>query len=386
MKGKENSCISKFIFNRQIVNLLCVAIIFFVSSCSTPAESQPDIPTSSDTPAPITTFDPISGNSSKLTLTDIHDTMPPPTINALSIFKDSSSDLLSLFIGSLILTMAAQGFYSIRKSSRLAKLLKCPGKPLEKSEQTRLDNLLSSGKRFHNWGFVFSAALLGLSALDEFKEFIFPTGQIIVPVIQTSVFIYFLVLISLMVTDRFFYMAYPWLLLDTRRPPYDWLLLGLRIDKKYMVGLWFYVPLLISSIGLSTILVNESVYGPTFSYITILLAGWVLVHFPRGVKFYSYLISERLDHRGGLATLSIFFLYHYRLIRLFAFSFLMLSPFIYAIPNWRTEAIEKFITILLIIYGFIWILRSIAGFKIVYHWIDRKGKKFNFPTKSSHYK
>lgn len=294
-------------------------------------------------------------------------------------------DVFKWILNSLIIALSASAFYSATKGSKFFDLLQIAGDPLSESEQARLDKLLASGKHYHNLSIVLAGVLLALSALENFQEYAAPFGDIVIPSVQTAIGLYLLVILALIATDRFSAMAYPWLALDKRRPPYDWLLMGLGIEKKYRIGMWFYLPLLVSSVGLTIILKEEAVVPEGVTVSTFLLSGWGLVYLPRTISYYAYLLTERLDHRGGSATFSMYLLYWYRLIRLAIFSVYMAVPVLVVIPRWRTPQVETFIQGLTLFFAVLYVVTGIAGIKKIYRWIDRLGLKRGFPITSAHY-
>jgi hypothetical protein len=285
----------------------------------------------------------------------------------------------------LFIVLSASAPYSTTKGRKFFDLLQVSGDPLAESEQSRLDKLLASGKRYHSLSILLSGILFALSALENFQEYTAPFGDIVIPSVQTATGLYLLVIIALIATDRFFAMAYPWLLLDKRRPPYDWVLMGLGIEKKYRIGTWFYLPLLVSSVALAIVLKEEAVVPEGIATSTFLLSGLGLVYLPRTISYYAYLLNERLDHRGGSATFSIYLLYWYRLIRQAIFSVYITIPVLIAIPRWRTPQVETFCQYLTWSFGVLYVIRGIAGIKKIYRWIDRQGPKRGFPLTSDHY-
>lgn len=294
-------------------------------------------------------------------------------------------DAFKWILGGLVAGLSASAFYSITKGSRLFDLFQVSEDPLSESEQVRLDKLLASGKRYHNLSILLSGILLALSALENFQEYTAPFGDIVIPSVQTAIGLYLLVIFTLIATDRFLTMAYPWLQLDERRPPYDWVLMGLGIGEKHLTGIWFFLPLLVSSIGLTIILKEEAVVPETVTVLTFLISGLGLVSLPRMVSYYAYLLIERLDHRGGSATFSIYLLYWYRLIRQVIYSVYIAIPVLIVIPRWITPQVETFIGYLTLFFAVLFVIRTIASIKKVYRWIDRLGLKRGFPTTSAHY-
>ncbi len=298
-----------------------------------------------------------------------------------------NDDILKLFLNFVAILISVGGYYSLRRGNRIFDLLPIVGDPLTDAEEQRLDRLLETGKKYHYLAFAVSGLLIALSSLQSFLQFLAPFGGLAFPKIQTAVLLFALVVILLIATDRMFLMAYPWLLFDKRRPPYDWVIFGLRINRTYNIGLWLYVPLAISSIAMSVILGTIQVKGwEGLTFTVFLLVGVGLTFLPKTIYYWHYLISEKLDHRGGLATYSIYLLYWYRLIRQVIYSLFIALPVIEIIPAWNNYQMDTLYKEALIVFFVLYILRMIAGIKKVYKWIDKRGLKYGFPATSNHYK
>lgn len=281
------------------------------------------------------------------------------------------------------MTMMSSSYYYIMKSGNLFSLLKRIGNPLSESEEKRLDELLTSIRNYHSLAIIISGILLALSTLEDFGEFLAPFGNIRFPSTQTALSLYILVIILLLITDYMLLMAYPWLGLDQRRPPFAWFGLGLDFQKSYPFSVWFTIPLLISSLGMVGILSNAQ--ENVISISTVIVAGFGLVYFPRTIYYTWYFIQKREDHRGGSATFSIQLLQVYRYIRQVIYTIYIASPIVNLIPSWK----EGYNYILLIsagVYLILFLARWIFSLKRIYRKIDLLGKKFGFPIVSNHYK
>lgn len=268
-------------------------------------------------------------------------------------------------------------------SSKLFTLIKRVGNPLIDSEQKRLDDLLATGRTYHFTALMVSGILLALSTLDNFGEFLAPFGNISFPSVQTALGLYVLVIVLLIATDYILLMAYPWLSLDERRPPFAWLILGLDYQKSYPISFWLYVPILIASLGMVGILIKNA--STTLSIGGAVISGLALVYFPRTIYYMAYFIEKREDHRGGSLTLSMYLLYLYRYFRQIVYTLLIAAPIIYLIPAWK----DGYTMVLLIagcFYIVVFVLRRIGSIKKVYRWIDHLGKRFGFPTESKNYR
>lgn len=250
---------------------------------------------------------------------------------------------------------------------------------LTREEQRRLDDLLSAARRFHYSAFIFSGLSLALVSIDTLEGFELPIGGVVVPTLQTIVGLYLLVLVFVLVSERLFAMAYPFLKMDKRRPPFAWIALGSRDPSIRSVTFWLVVPVLICAIATATLLDAKDVSGFTLSF-----AGVLFILLPRTVGGYWYLIGNRLDHRDGAATFSIWLLYWYRLVRDLWIIVFMFAPVVAVVPKWRGP-VWKVTYPFMILGGGVYILRTIAAFPFVYRLIDRLGKRFGFPVNSKHY-
>ncbi len=261
-----------------------------------------------------------------------------------------------------------------------------PITPLTEAEKTRLDRLLDSGKRFHNFGFVFAGILIALSSLNNFENFSAPFGEIIFPKIQTSLGLYLLCVISLIVSDRYFLMAYPWVSIDDRRPSYDWVVMGLSFERSRFSGFIFQLPMQIASIGTAIILSSDTKTSELASFSALLISGIGLGYLPRSFYYLSHLLDIREDHRGGTVTLSMYFLYWYRMIRQVVYSFYLFLPIIFIIPQWQSKQFYSLIFYLTITIGVAYLIRMLCSSKFIYQRIDKFGIRFGFPATSHNYK
>ncbi len=250
---------------------------------------------------------------------------------------------------------------------------------LTREEKDRLDNLLSAARRFHYFAFVFAGLSLALSSMEKISTFTLPIVNIVIPDLQAIVGIYLLVLILTLACERLFNMAYPWLKIDRRKPPFAWIALGSREITVRSVSFWLMLPVLICAISTAISLELKDYTG-----LLLIIAGVFFVMLPKTTSNYWYLIRKRLDHRGGAATLSMWLLYWYRLERGLSITALWFAPIVGVIPKWR-QPIFNFIVPLFYFGGTIYIIRIICGFPFIYKRIDLLGKKFGFPVKSEHY-
>lgn len=297
-------------------------------------------------------------------------------------FITSAWEFLRIFF---LMTLCSSAYYSIMRSFKIYDNLfkETPVGDLTSDEQTRLDNLLSNAKKYYSYSVILSGVSLLISTLETFIGYKFPYGELEIPKEQTVLGLYVLSVLFLMLTDRFFLMSLPWLRLDKRRPPYDWLVMGFSFEKKIRVGFWYSIPLIISSISSGILFGKEN---DALGYFSFYIAGYGLIHSPRIIYYWSHLISEKLDHRGGVSTMSMNLLYRYRLIRQFIYSFYYVYPLILVIPNWNSTTVSTFYSYTIGIWGFLYIIREVGGIKRLRNWIDKKGKRFGFAIESQHYK
>lgn len=283
------------------------------------------------------------------------------------------------------ISMSASALYSLGNSAKVYDKLfeDSPVEPLDVSEQLRLDALLTSAKKSYNFSFLIAGLTLLLSSLNTFTTFQLPYGELQIPKEQTALGLFFLVTFFLAYTDRLFLMALPWIRLDKRRPPYDWVILGFSFEKDIRLGFWFSIPLLLTSVSTSLML-QDSV--ETWSFVFFQLAGMGFVLSPRVVYYLSYLIRQKLDHRGGVSTLSMNLLYRYRLIRQYLYFLFFFYPLTLIIPNWGKDSFIETLEYLTVFFAILYVLRMICGSKRIYRLIDKAGKKYGFVIESAHYK
>jgi len=249
---------------------------------------------------------------------------------------------------------------------------------LNEQEQERLDQLLTSARNFHYISFILTGLSLAMLSIDNPKGISLPIFSFELPSIQASVAIYFIALIMAMLTDILFSMAYPWMEIDMRRPPFAWFALGHNISYK-RTTLWIILPAFLCGIFSSFHLKGDYVgMGLIYSSVGV-------IFLPRGIRMYRDLINSKKDHRGGPATFSIYLLHWHRLIRQTIMTFAFLLAVFAAIPKWWNGLVPIFL-FLLILFGVGYAVRVIGGIPFMYRWIDKLGKKHGFPIESRHYK
>lgn len=259
------------------------------------------------------------------------------------------------------------------------------GEELTSAEQLRVDQLLGSGKRYFNIAVAISLLSLAFTTLEEPPPFQIPFGEIVFPGFQTLFGMHTLALLLLVVSKRMFLMAYPWLRHDNRRPPFDWVVIGLATSTSYRIGAWFYVPVLLSSIGLGYGLGEPEAGSGALSAGLVLTVSIAVTRMPKSIYYWSYFVSSRLDERGGRATLSIYLLYSLRLLRqLFLISFLA-YPLLLIVPAWSIIPIEDVMNLVAPVVLILYFKRWIGSTPAVYRRIDRLGLRFGFPVESRHY-
>jgi len=251
---------------------------------------------------------------------------------------------------------------------------------LTKEEQVRLDALLAAARRFHYSAFVLSGISLALSSLQAFDSLTLPFGDVVVPKLQATVAIYILVLVLILAASRLFNMAYPWMKKDMRRPPFPWVALSSGETTRRSMASWLVLPGIICGIATASSLEVKDITGITLSFLALLF-----VFLPSSIERDWYLISNRLDHRGGRATFSIWLLHCYRFAFGLAFTGLYFAPVIAVVPKWRGPIIQVFFLLFLTALA-MYMVRQLAGIRFVYRRIDGLGRRFGFPVTSKHYK
>lgn len=303
--------------------------------------------------------------------------------NSLSI----TNQYVKLAFYLTVLFVGPSAYYSLfNYSKKILALYIPPNTPLTEAEKARLDRLLDSGKRFHNLGFVFAGILIALSSLNNFENFSAPFGEIIFPKLQSSLGLYLLCIILLAISDRYFLMAYPWVLIDDRRPSYDWIVMGLSFERSRFSGFIFQLPVQIAAIGTAIILGSDTNTSEFASFSVLLISGIGLGYLPRSFYYLAHLLDMREDHRGGTVTLSIYLLYWYRMIRQVLYSFYLFLPTVFIIPQWHSKQFYSLIFYLTMTVGIAYLIRMFCSSKFIYKRIDKLGIKFGFPATSRNYK
>jgi hypothetical protein len=250
---------------------------------------------------------------------------------------------------------------------------------LSKEEQERLDGLLGAARRFHYWAFILAGLSLLVSSLEGFAEIELPIVKLSIPALQANVGIYVLVQALTIATERLYSMARGWLSLDTRRPPFAWVALSSRRWNGRSVLLWLALPAVLCAIATGVTLGAGDLSG-----LGLASAGALVVLIPGTAGSEWYLLRNRLDHRGGPATFSIWLLYWYRFVRLVLWSSVFFLPVPAVVPRWR-HGLLTIIGWCLLVSVPLMVARFLAGLPPLYRRIDRAGRRFGFPTESKHY-
>ena len=297
-----------------------------------------------------------------------------------------NDQVLKYVLAFVVLVLFSSAYYSLFKgSTRILMLFQTVEEPLTEAEQARLDKLLESGKRYHNLSFVTAGILIAISGLESFQGFAAPFGDLTFPKLQTSIGLFLLVIALLIISDRFFLMAYPWLRVDKRRPPYPWIAMGLNFERSLFSGFIFYLPATISAIASTIILGDEPEANGIITFSLLSFSGFGLVYVPRTIYYWMHVIDQRIDHRGGSATLSMYLLYWYRLIRQIIYPLFIIAPVVLIIPRWRDSQFSTLLVIAAITFAVLYVIRMIGGIKAVYRRIDQLGRRLGFPIVSNHY-
>jgi hypothetical protein len=167
---------------------------------------------------------------------------------------------------------------------------------------------------------------------------------------------------------------------DNRRPPFAWIALSPQDSTLRSVTLWLMLPIVICGVSTAISLDKKDFTGLGLSFIGLLFFAT-----PRLVERHWYLITKRLDHRGGPATLSMWLLYWCRLLRSVILTICLFPTVIAVVPKWRSP-VWDISSPMVIFMAAIVILRLIGGIPFIYRRIDRLGSRSGFPVESKHYK
>jgi hypothetical protein len=249
---------------------------------------------------------------------------------------------------------------------------------LSSAEYERVDELLASARKFHYLSFILAGLSLLFSSIEEFGSFSLPLGDVVIPKTQTAVGIYIIVILMNMAAFRLFMMAFPFLKVDKRRPPFAWIAMGSCGSSQRLIIIWLMIPVVISAVAAAITVIGD------ITGLGLCFAGLFTILLPRTISEHINLINNRRDHRGGPSTYSMHLLYVYRLSRQILVTIWLFIPILAIIPKWRNSLLP-FITISVIAIAPIFVLRIICGIPFVYKRIDKYGTKFGFPEKSEHY-
>ncbi|MFN8414105.1 MAG: hypothetical protein U0Z26_17125 [Anaerolineales bacterium] len=286
-----------------------------------------------------------------------------------------------------VLLIGSSSYYSLFKYSRkILALFITPTESLTEAEQNRLDRLLESGKKFHNFSFVIAGILAALSTLGNFDKFSAPFGEIVFPKLQTSIGLFLLCVVLLVASDRYFLMSYPWVSAEERRPHYDWMVKGLKIERRLFSSFIFNLPMQIAALGTVVILGTDININKVITFSALLFTGFGILYLPRNFYYWFHLIDTREDHRGGSVTLSVYLLYWYRVIRQILYSIYLLLPILLVIPQWQNTAFFTLFIYSVLVFGVFYIIRTICSIKFIYQRIDKLGVRHGFSKTSQHYK
>jgi hypothetical protein len=141
----------------------------------------------------------------------------------------------------------------------------------------------------------------------------------------------------------------------------------------------------IAAIGATIILGTDANAAKIVTASVLSFTGFGLLYLPRTIYYWNHLVDVREDHRGGIATFSIYLLYRYRLIRQFLYSIYIFLPIVVVIPQWRKPQLITIIVYSTVAFGVIYVVRMCCSIKFVYRKIDKLGLRFGFSTVSKHY-
>lgn len=241
--------------------------------------------------------------------------------------------------------------------------------PLSEREQDRVDSLLSSARTLNYLSFIIAGISLSLSSLDDSAGIKLPVGDLTLPSTQAAVGAYIVSIILAVVSEQLFRMAYIWLPLDPRRPPFAWFPLGAGKTNQTLVTLLLFTPVIGTAIAAAMTLGNDPLG------ITLLISGFFLSRIPDVVGRYVKLLRNRTDLRGGKATLSIWLLYWLRIVRMLVFTAMLLFPVLAVIPKWRAQMLRAAV-VATVIAGVIEAIRALGG--LIHKQIDQVGLRYGF--------
>lgn len=256
-------------------------------------------------------------------------------------------------------------------------LIDVPDGDLTKEELGRLDSLLSSARGFHYTSFTIAGISLVLSSFES-TGFQLPIGDIEIPKLQTTIGLYFLVLILSICAEKLFYMALPWLKVDKRRIPFAWIALSSRKSSlvPYFI-FWLVIPPIVA--GIST---AASLDDPNLPGFVLCFLGLFFIVAPMNIEREIYCIKNRVDSRGRPVTLTKWIYYWEKLLGSIAMTFFYFSVVLVLLPKWY-EILSQPAKVFVVVWLLSMLLRFISSFKIVSRRIDRYGKSIGFRVEES---
>ncbi len=255
---------------------------------------------------------------------------------------------------------------------------RCQAK-LSDEEKLRLDNLLKVSRWFNYAAITLAGISLIISLTDNQSDVKIPLGEITIPRIEATAFIYLLVILFSIASDRFFELSKKWIEKDNRRVPFAWIALNSSNPSFGLVRTWIVIPILVCAFSTA----NSVPENGVTSY-TLIFFAFIPFFLFRGVFQQIDLLFEKRDLRGGKVTYSIWLLYLFRLYRLLIITAFFSTPLVVILLGYEVEFIELMKTFVIALLP-IQLIRIVCGHKRIYRYLDRKGASIGFSEKSTHY-
>jgi hypothetical protein len=202
-----------------------------------------------------------------------------------------------------------------------------------------------------------------------------PLLQVSLPRANSIIPLYLLSILLTAANDRLAMQAYRWLPLDPRRVPFPWHPLGHSRVNYWTMTTWVLLPVVITGVAASITLWRE------LTGLGLLLPGLLLAGSQRVRDRYGPLIRDRLDHRGGPVTFSMWLLYLYRMARNGLMAVVCVTSVLAAIPDARALMLKVSGAIIVLFIGMM-VCRVLAG--AFFRRIDRVGVRWGFPNTNAH--
>jgi hypothetical protein len=246
---------------------------------------------------------------------------------------------------------------------------------LDAAEQARLDAILEMARKVHYLNLLVAALALLLLAPGT-ESISLPLLQVPLARANAIVPLFLLSILLTAASDRLATQAYRWLPLDPRRVPFPWHPLGASRTNYWTLTTWVYLPVIVTGIAASITLWREAIG------LGLLIPGFLLAGSQRVRDRYGLLVRDRADHRGGPATLSMWLLYLYRMVRNDLMAVVCAASVVGSMPSARAGALKLIGVIVGLLLGLL-VCRAMAG-ALFYRRIDRIGPRWGFPSRNAH--